>query len=516
MKVRTVAELMADLPYVGPADGADPEVLSISADSRAVEPGALFVAVKGLQSDGHDYLHQAVEAGAGAVVVNQGREVAGLGVPQFSVKDSAGVLGPLAAAFYGHPAAKLHVIAITGTNGKTTCSYLLEEMVRCAGGRPGVLGTVNFRYPGVCRPASHTTPDPLQLQLLLAEMAEAGVTHVIMEVSSHALQQGRVAGVDFDSALFTNLSRDHLDYHCTMEAYFAAKRELFERYLKPGGLAVVVCDGRQGWGDQLAKGLREQGYVRVMTCGPGQMISSSREKITLAGISMTVDLAGVQALFSSPLVGAFNTRNILAVLGLGVGLGLSVSVMQQAIARSGGAPGRMESVVLAGGAHPKVIVDYAHSPDALQNVLQTIKPLTSGRLIVVFGCGGDRDKGKRPIMGDIAVRYADLAIVTSDNPRSEEPGRIIADIEAGMQERGARRFDREQVGTTAGAYLVVESRRQAIAVAIDLAHRDDVVLISGKGHEDYQLTRSGRVHFDDRLEAKRELEKVWGKAVGAA
>ncbi|PLX51352.1 MAG: UDP-N-acetylmuramoyl-L-alanyl-D-glutamate--2,6-diaminopimelate ligase [Desulfobulbaceae bacterium] len=516
MKARKVTDLLVGLPYVGPADGADPQVLSLTADSRTVEPGALFVAVKGMQSDGHAYLRQAVAAGARAVVVNRGREVAGLGVPQFGVEDSARLLGPLAATFYGHPAAGLHVIAITGTNGKTTCSYLLEEMVRCDGGRPGVLGTVNFRYPGVCRTASHTTPDPVQLQQLLAEMVEAGVTHVIMEVSSHALQQGRVAGVDFDGALFTNLSRDHLDYHGTMEDYFAAKKELFECYLKPGGLAVIVCDGRRGWGDQLAKGLCEQGHARVMTCGPGQMISSSREKITLSGISMTVDLAGRQALFSSPLVGAFNTRNILAVLGLGLGLGFSVPAMQQAIARSGGAPGRMESVALTGGVHPKVLVDYAHSPDALRNVLQTIKSLTRGRLIVVFGCGGDRDRGKRPIMGGIAVRYADLAIITSDNPRSEEPGRIIADIEAGMQERGARRVDGDEVGTRAGQYLVIESRHQAIAAAIRLAHRDDVVLISGKGHEDYQLTRSGRVHFDDRLEAKRELEKVWGKAVGAA
>ncbi len=516
MKAKSVADLLVGITNEVDVDLAPLQATSITADSRLVQPGALFVAVVGANANGHDYLPQVVAAGAVAVVVNGDNKVRDLGVPQIRVADTAVALGTMAAAFYGNPAKGMTIVGITGTNGKTTCSYLLEEIVAQAGGRPGVIGTVNFRFGAVSREASHTTPDPVQLQSLLAEMAGAGVSHVIIEVSSHALEQGRVAGISFDVALFTNLSRDHLDFHGDMESYLGAKKELFTHHLKKNGQAVIVSEGKKSWGARLIASLRAEGVEQVITCGKGQMIDSKNEQLSLAGIDMTVNVAGEECQFTSPLIGAFNIRNILAVLGVAKALDVPVAVMRQGIRTCCGAPGRMEMVELPGVAHPRIIVDYAHTPDALQNVLETIKPLTKGRLLVVFGCGGDRDRGKRPMMGAIAVQYSDVAIATSDNPRTEDPVKILAEIEAGMEANGGRRVEVDFLKGQGKEYLVIESRHQAIACAINLANRDDVVLISGKGHEDYQLTRSGKVHFDDRLEAKQELEKVWGKAAGAA
>lgn len=511
MTARSLAELLVGIDYAADCALEGCRISDITADSRQVRPGTLFVAVTGVAVDGHDYLAQAVAAGAAAVVVNSHSRPVKVGVPQIRVADTALVLGPLAAAFFGKPAERMIVIGVTGTNGKTTCTYLLEQIVREAGGNPGVIGTVNFRFAGTCRPASHTTPDPVQLQRLLAEMAAAGVSHLIMEVSSHALEQGRVTGIAFDSALFTNLSREHLDFHGDMERYFASKLLLFRRHLKMAGQAVIVCEEDAGWGDRLAAVLRGDGRTRLVTCGRGRMIDSAKERLSLQGIAMEVGLDGRREVFTSPLVGAFNVRNILGVVGVARGLGIATEVIQRAVAVCTGAPGRMELVQLPGVQHATIIVDYAHTPDALQNVLETLKPLTRGRLLVVFGCGGDRDRGKRPLMGAIAVQYADVAIATSDNPRSEEPTAILAEIEAGMQQAGGKRVEVAFLKGQGKQYLVMESRQQAIAGAIRLAGRNDVVLISGKGHEDYQLTRSGKVHFDDRLEAKQELAKVLGQ-----
>ncbi|MEN8257780.1 MAG: UDP-N-acetylmuramoyl-L-alanyl-D-glutamate--2,6-diaminopimelate ligase [Thermodesulfobacteriota bacterium] len=516
MTTSKVAQLLAGIEYQAGSDVGTVAVSSITSDSREVTPGALFVAIVGASADGHDYVKQAVAQGAAAVVVNQESRDHDLEVPVIRVADTGQALGVIAAAFYKKPAERMTVIGITGTNGKTTCAYLIEEMVVAAGGNPGVIGTVNFRFAGICRQASHTTPDPVQLQSLLAEMVNAGVSHVIMEVSSHALEQGRVEGISFDVTLFTNLSRDHLDFHGDMEGYFASKKILFIRHLKRNGHAVIVSEGNQSWGERLVEDLKEERGEQIMTCGKGQMIDSRNEQLSLDGIAMQVNMTGKAVEFVSPLIGGFNIRNILGVLGVGKALAVPIPVMRKAIARCCGAPGRMEKVFLPEVAHPKIIVDYAHTPDALQNVLETIKPLAKGRLLVVFGCGGDRDRGKRPMMGAIAVQYADVAIATSDNPRTEDPGQILAEIEAGMKDSGGRKVEVDFLRGQGKEYLVIESRHQAIACAINLAKRDDVVLISGKGHEDYQLTRSGKVHFDDRQEAKQELEKVWGKAVGTA
>ncbi len=516
MIIRKVTDLLAGIDHRVNMEIGELEATSITSDSREVGPGALFVAVVGLSADGHNYINQAVANGAVAVVVNLEGDVPEIAIPVIRVADSGKLLGPMASGFYGHPADEMTVVGITGTNGKTTCAYLIEEIVRQAGKRPGVIGTVNFRFAGICKEASHTTPDPVQLQSLMAEMVDAGVSHLIMEVSSHALEQGRVEGVNFDVALFTNLSRDHLDFHGDMDGYYASKKSLFSRHLKKGGQAVIVCEGKASWGERLVEELRNEGVTQTMTCGKGQMIDSRDEKLSLDGINMQVNIAGETAEFVSPLIGEFNIRNILGVLGVGKALNVSLPVMEKAIAKSNGAPGRMEAVLLPGVAHPKIIVDYAHTPDALQNVLETIKPLTKGRLLVVFGCGGDRDRGKRPMMGAIAVQYADVTIATSDNPRSEDPIQILTEIEAGMKDSGGRRVEVDFLKGQGKEYLLIESRHQAIACAVNLAKEDDVVLISGKGHEDYQLTRSGKVHFDDRQEAKQELKKVWGKAVGTA
>lgn len=516
MMALKLTDLLAGISYQCGADVSAVKVSAISADSRLVRPGAVFVAVAGASSDGHDFLKQAQAAGAVAVVVNQDSRISDLEVPVVKVVDTTTVLGQMAAAFYGKPAERMIVVGITGTNGKTTCSYLLEEIVHETGGRPGVIGTVNFRFAGTTREASHTTPDPVQLQSLLAEMAAAGVSHVIMEVSSHALEQGRVNGINFDVALFTNLSRDHLDFHGDMERYFEAKKILFSRHVKKGGQAVIVYQGDTSWGARLAQSLEAEGVEAIVTCGKGMMVDSRHEELSLAGITMQVTVGGEVAQLTSPLIGEFNIRNILGVVGVARVLDVPMMEIQRAIAKSSGAPGRMEPVVLPGVEHAKVIVDYAHTPDALHNVLATIKPLTTGRLVVVFGCGGDRDRGKRPMMGAIAVQFADVAIATSDNPRTEDPVRILAEIEAGMKESGGRRVEVDFLKGQGKEYLVIESRQQAIACAINLANRNDVVLISGKGHEDYQLTRTGKVYFDDRLQAKQELEKVWGKAAGAA
>lgn len=517
MNPKSLAELLADIECEAGNDAGKVKVSSITADSRGVKPGSLFIAVVGMSVDGHNYLAQAVDAGAVAVLVNDASVVPELDVPVIKVADTTRVLGKVAATFYGKPAEKMTLIGITGTNGKTTCAYLLEKMVAESGGRAGVIGTINYRFAGVCKAASHTTPDPVKLQGLLAEMADAGVSHVIIEVSSHALLQGRVEGLNFDVALFTNLSRDHLDFHGDMERYFAAKKILFIQHLKEKGHAVVVVrEGSRDDGARLVDILKKEGVRNIVTCGKNEMVSSANEQFSLAGVEMEVDVGGEIETFTSPLIGEFNVRNILAVLGVAKALDLRVAMMRKALAESFGAPGRMESVELPGNEHSKIIVDYAHTPDALQNVLETIKPLCKGRLFVVFGCGGDRDKGKRPMMGTIAAQFADLVIATSDNPRTEDPYHILAEIEGGMKMSGAKKVEVEFLQWQGKEYLVIESRQQAIACAINLAKRDDVVLISGKGHEDYQHIRSGKVHFDDRQVAKEELEKVWGKAAGAA
>ncbi|OGR00313.1 MAG: UDP-N-acetylmuramoyl-L-alanyl-D-glutamate--2,6-diaminopimelate ligase [Deltaproteobacteria bacterium RIFOXYD12_FULL_55_16] len=501
----------------------DKTIRSLTADSRQAGPGALFVAIPGLTVDGHNYLEAAVKRGCAAVLVGKGRcrgwthaKVACL-----ETADTAKALGQAAAGFYGHPARRMLMLGITGTNGKTTTTYLLESIIRQAGGNPGVIGTVNYRYNTVEIPAPFTTPEPVSLQRILAEMADNGVTHVVMEISSHALAQKRVAGIRFDVVLFTNLSRDHLDFHGDMGSYFASKKLLFSEYLKENGKAVVICDDRDAgnpdWGRRLLEELRADknlGYTgkkgrTLLDCGlAGTTVAvrETRESLTGTVASLTTPSGELQ--LRSDLVGDFNLKNILGAVGVALALGITGSEVVAGLAQARPAPGRLERVPAPAGV--SVFVDFAHSPDALANVLQTMRRLTAGRLIVIFGCGGDRDRGKRPLMGKAAGALAEVVVLTSDNPRSESPAAILREIEAGIQETSLPRLRLEAIlNQEAGrGYDLVLSRREAIRETLRHARPGDVVLLCGKGHETCQITPEGSFFFDDRLEAAAQATVI--------
>jgi UDP-N-acetylmuramyl-tripeptide synthetase len=496
-------------------DNGGQEIVGITSDSRQVKPGFVFVAIAGVVADGHDFIDAAVQNGAVLVVAAADHEQElNRDCPVLVVDDTNTALGYLAACFYGFPARSLTLIGVTGTNGKTTCAYLVQAVLQEAGFKTGLIGTVGYLFGDVEYAATHTTPDAVYLQQLLAEMRDAGMSHVVMEVSSHALIQKRVAGALFAVALFTNLSRDHLDYHQSMDAYFEAKEKLFTEFLAPDGIAVVVDDGRHGFSAKLENLLIHQ-KKQLVVCGKNRDVSYGNVHFSLEGMRMDIDLMGQPVLVTSPLVGEFNLQNILGTMGVGKALGIETKAIIQGIKKGRGAPGRMEQIEISEVSHPALFVDYAHTPDALEKVLATLKGLTQKRVIVVFGCGGDRDAGKRPLMGWAAEKGADISIATSDNPRSEDPLTILEAIEDGMQEAGGLKL-REGAGLTGNekGYFIIESRRKAIACAIGLAEKDDVVLISGKGHEDYQQTQSGRTFFDDRLEAAEQLEQIWGQTAG--
>ncbi len=489
-------------------------VTAVTSDSRNVIPCSIFVAIQGEKSDGHDFISEAIQRGCLAVVLDKKEGLSELTVPAILVRDSHEAISELAATWYGHPAEQLQLIGITGTNGKTTCSWLIEGMLIAAGYRPGVIGTVNYRYHGddgrlnILQDAPLTTPDPVALQGLLRTMADNQVTHVIMEVSSHALQQKRLGRICFDVALFTNLSRDHLDYHPTMEQYFEAKKLLFQRHLKPNGVAVVVADTvQQGtdWGMQLAESIAG---VPLIRCGlsPQCEVSVSGLSQTIEGFSCCLHLREKRAAFTSSLTGGFNVLNVLAASGVGLGLGLPNEKICKGLAAVASVPGRLQRVMLPGevvATGPVVFVDYAHTPDALENVLQTLHEVTLGRLICVFGCGGDRDRGKRPLMGTIAGQYANVVIVTSDNPRTEEPEVIINAIVEGVAVSGKQLSSVTELlslDQPVDGYAVISDRKRAIAAVCSLAHPGDTVLVAGKGHEDYQIIGTEKKFFDDRLE----------------
>ncbi|MDD2464542.1 MAG: UDP-N-acetylmuramoyl-L-alanyl-D-glutamate--2,6-diaminopimelate ligase [Desulfobulbus sp.] len=493
-------------------------VTSVVLDSRQVKPGCLFVAVCGDKIDGRTFIPEAIRRGCVAVVVEDMAGIDAPSLPLILVEDSQGAVGDLAAAWCGYPAQKLQLIGITGTNGKTTSSWLIEGMLLAAGARPGVIGTVNYRYHGrgglrVIQDAPLTTPDAVTLQSLLQIMVDDGVTHVIMEVSSHALHQNRLGRTRFDVALFTNLSRDHLDYHQSMEAYFSVKKLLFTRYLKQNGIAVVVtgphAEGRD-WGEALCQSLKN---VPLLRCGLSSEVEVNAQACTqtIDGFQCRLDLQGEVAEFTSPLTGSYNILNVLAAAGVGMGLGVPTAAIRKGLGAVARVPGRLERVRLPGTAElslPSVFVDYAHTPDALENVLQTLKTLASGRLICVFGCGGDRDRGKRPLMGEIAGQYADVAIVTSDNPRSEDPESIIAEIIPGIANSGKPQEAAEALLTRAAmghGFAAIANRHEAIRMVCSLAATNDSILIAGKGHENYQIVGGKRHFFDDCQEAANGL-----------
>ncbi|HYB99626.1 MAG TPA: UDP-N-acetylmuramoyl-L-alanyl-D-glutamate--2,6-diaminopimelate ligase [Candidatus Limnocylindrales bacterium] len=483
-------------------------VEGISNDSRKVGPGHVFVAMAGTREDGGKYIDAALAAGAVAVVCtaqNARRDALCI-----VVDDPHWAAGVLASAFYGDPSEAMDVVAVTGTNGKTSCTYLLESVWKTAGRSPGVIGTIVQRCSSFERVADMTTPSAIDLQKTLADMLAAGCDAVAMEASSHALDQRRIAGCRIRTGVFTNLTRDHLDYHQTEESYFAAKASLFRRHLQQGSAAVLnVEDARVA---SLAQELTEQRPDIDVWTYSTERGAASRARVleaecTLVGIRARLEVDGETVVVRSPLVGAANLSNIVAVAAAGCALGIDAEVVGQGLSACPPVPGRMQRISPR---PPAVLVDYAHTPDALERSIRALLPETSGRLIVVFGCGGDRDRGKRPIMGGIAGELADVAVLTSDNPRTERPEDILADIESGVGTRLARTTASELAEPDARGYVVEADRRTAIEAAIALAADEDVVLVAGKGHEDYQEVHGVKRHFDDREVASAALARRSG------
>jgi UDP-N-acetylmuramoyl-L-alanyl-D-glutamate--2,6-diaminopimelate ligase len=479
------------------------DVTGVTQDSRKVKPGDLFVAVPGTKEDGAQFVGEAVSRGAVAVV---SEKVVSSQVPFFKVSNARKALALIAANFHGRPAEQLTVLGVTGTNGKTTTTYLLEAMATAAYSSTGVIGTLGYKVGGQFHPTAHTTPDPLELHRILREMVDAGVETVVMEVSSHALLQERVHGITFKAAAFTNLTRDHLDYHKDMEEYFQAKRKLFLENLSQSGVAVV--NGDDTYATRIYNELRGQKRMawKFSRQGNGE-ISATDVSFSLQGIKGVLKTPAGDIPVKSRLLGPHNLENILAAAGLALGAGFARRKdVQLGIERMAGVPGRMERVENHGPAQaPAVLVDYAHTDDALKRSLEAARAMAKGRVIVVFGCGGDRDAGKRPLMGTAAAEGADLAVVTSDNPRTENPDDIISQVTPGLEKGGLRRISAGKAKSGEKGYLVDVDRKVAIETAISLAKEDDVVLIAGKGHETYQIIGTEKRTFDDREVAARAL-----------
>ncbi|HSF57908.1 MAG TPA: UDP-N-acetylmuramoyl-L-alanyl-D-glutamate--2,6-diaminopimelate ligase, partial [Candidatus Binatia bacterium] len=459
------------LEKVEEAEGnLDQEVTGLTYDSRRVRAGEVFFAIPGEKVDGHRFIPQALKSGAVGIVVAH-RKAWPPGTTWIRTKDVRRAMGLWGAHFFGRPSQRMKLVGVTGTNGKTTVSYLVESILSAAGLKPGVIGTVNYRYGGQQVPSNHTTPESLELQSLMAEMEKAGAKAVAMEVSSHALVQDRVRGIDFDVGLFTNLSRDHLDYHADMEAYFSAKRRLFTDYLKvsvkPNKAAVVF--GQDAKGRELLKQIAALGFD-TWSYGEDREwdIHPINVRSDVAGLRGQLAVRSRRLDFCSPLIGSANLQNIMGAVGVGGALNLPADAISEGIEQLRAVPGRLEKVENRLGI--SVLVDYAHTPDALEKVLGAVRPLAQGRVLTVFGCGGDRDRGKRPLMGAIAAGLSDLLVVTSDNPRTEDPLRIMSDIEDGIKKTGLKRIGDPNLQRERG-YWVEKDRRAAIRMGLQAARR---------------------------------------------
>jgi UDP-N-acetylmuramoyl-L-alanyl-D-glutamate--2,6-diaminopimelate ligase len=482
--VPALSELLSGMPASGPA-GLATRVTGVAYASGSVERGDAFFCISGFRHDGHDFAADAVARGAAAIVAT--RDVPGLTVPLVLVEDTRAALAVASARIFGEPSLRMDVVGITGTNGKTTTTYLLDSVLRTAGRVTGVIGTIGTRLAGERLPASRTTPESRDLQELLARMSAAGVSAVSLEVSSHAIDLHRVDAVRFAVAAFTNLSQDHLDYHATLEEYFSVKARLMETVDQER--RVVNIDDEHG--------RRLAGQLPVVwTVGTGEGATVRAEGIALGPASTSFDLvtpAG-SARVVLPLAGAFNVSNALIAAGCALALGIDLDTVARGLAGASQVPGRLERI--DAGQDFTVLVDYAHTPDGLAKAITAVRAVTSGRVITVFGCGGDRDPDKRPLMGRVAGELSDIAVLTSDNPRTEDPVGIILQVQDGL-------------GPTASEHHVEVDRRAAIALALRLARAGDAVLIAGKGHEDYQIFSDRTVHFDDREVAREELSERW-------
>ncbi len=480
----------------------DPDVLSVVSDSRRVGFGSLFIAIRGFKTDGHDFMKQALQKGAVAILAESNPENLDNVI---LVPKSRPAAARVAAEFYGHPSEDLVLVGITGTNGKTTTTWILESIFKEAGFTVGVIGTVNIRYRNRIIQNPVTTPDAIDLQQILHEMKTAGVTHVIMEVSSHGLDLNRVDTCMFDAGVFTNLTQDHLDYHESLDAYFNCKKRFFTDFLGPGGKnnAPAVLNIDHETGSLLSRTLDGPTFT-VGTRPPADMISMDVTD-DIHGLSGSLCLKNRSIPFSSPLTGRFNLENILCAAGAAQVLNIDPEAIRKGIENCRSIPGRLEKI-----RHPLdrfMFVDYAHTPDALNSILTTLKKRTPNRLITIFGCGGDRDRSKRPIMGSVVARHSDLAIVTSDNPRTEDPDVIIRDILKGMDE--TRRLSMEDLARPPfkTGFLVEPDREKALNLAVHLSRTGDIIVAAGKGHETYQITRERTLHFDDREQLGKAADR---------
>jgi len=521
-----LTELLAGLEYhvvMAGDNGEETVVAGVTGDSRTVTENMLFVAQTGLVTDGHRHVEEAASRGCTAVVVQKS---AHWSLPDgwkgcvVEVADSRHAYGCIAENYYGRPADRLKLVGITGTNGKTTVSYLLEDALIRLGYRVGIIGTVNYRYHTadgvVVLPSPFTTPEAMQLQGVLFEMAQAGVELVVMEVSSHSLVQERIGNVRYDIASFTNLSRDHLDYHRTMEEYFEAKRILFAKHIKDGGKAVISSpqqpEGVTDWSKTMAEFCRGHD-IEVLRCGrfDGANIRLVDYVSTLGGTTLQFLAEGREYSLQTPLVGHFNVDNLLTTITVVAALGHDPEEVIEPLSTSAGAPGRLQRVAVddtTAQERPVVFVDYAHTPDALRQVLATLAALPHRELYCVFGCGGDRDVGKRPVMGNVAAAGADVVVVTDDNPRTEDPEEIRCQIVSGVKTNGLAEHEHDWLQTRSigeHGFVVIGRRDEAIRRAVRAAGAEDIVLIAGKGHENYQLSQGKKRFFDDCLEAQCAL-----------
>ena len=487
-------DLLARLPAARLTGEATAEINDVTHDSRRVSAGSLFVAIRGLVTDGNQFVDQARKKGALAIVSEAPPRPGG---PWVQVEDARLALAVLSAAALGDPAEKLRLVGVTGTNGKTTITHLIDAVLRTAGEKVGLLGTIHYRIGDRLTTAVRTTPESSDLQALFREMVDAGCQNAVLEVSSHSLELQRVHGCRFAVAVFTNLTRDHLDFHGDMDRYFEAKRHLFDTLLREDGRAIINAD------DDRAAELRAASRAPVWTYGLAPANGGARERPDLHADDIHLSLEGSRFVAStprgpveihSPLLGRFNVSNLLGALGASLALGIGKDEAASGLASLPGVPGRLERV--NAGQDFAVIVDYAHTDDALKNLLETVRELRPKRIITVFGCGGDRDRTKRPLMGAVASRLSDSVIVTSDNPRSEPPEAIIEEVRRGMAPgRGAE-------------VLSIVDRREAIARALEMAQPGVAVVIAGKGHETSQTLRDRTVPFDDRQVVREILRPL--------
>ena len=487
---RKLKELFEGTETVVPAGVSNLEIRQVACDSRKVQPGALFFALHGAKADGNAFIQDAVKRGALAIATT---ELAPSTLPNnvvwIQVRDTRKALAITAANFFGQPASALQLVAVTGTNGKTTTTSVIEAMVKASGAKAGLFGTIAYHTPLGDYPAPNTTPESVDLQGFFAEIRDAGGQYAVLEASSHSLAMDRLWGCHFQAAVFTNLTREHMDYHKTFEDYFAAKKKLFED-TGAGVPEVAILNSDDEFGKRLV-GLAK----RTVTYGlesPAD-ITTKKFQLTFDGLAFTAQTPNGKVQVESSLVGRINVYNLLAAIGAAQALGLSNEAIEKGIGNLESVSGRFQRIDL--GQPFLVIVDYAHTDDALENLIRTARELKpKGRIITLFGCGGEKDRTKRPIMGEVTGRLSDLTILSSDNPRSEDPLKIISDVIVGLQK-------------TAGKYLIEPDREKAIGLAMDEARAGDIVLLAGKGHENYQILADRTFEFDDRIEARRALRQ---------